>query len=141
MGPQVKIVYTLLAAFTVLVAWEHAARIYTVESRPSQWLDQIYEFLAKQWKLVGRFIAWASSFYYHLKLEQLAESAGAILKPMIQIVFSPLWIVKGYAAKAAEYEYSGTILIGTATLTVIVAYAYLVYGFKYRHVEKVEKNE
>lgn len=106
-----------------LVTWEHIARKNDSNFKPSVGLTKCVAPLNTAWNWIGTNLAKLSSFYTLLKnvFAGLGDSIYDLFKPIFQICFSWTSAFKGYLTTANAYNHPGLILLGTFTLTVLLA--------------------
>jgi len=98
--------------------------------RSTVWLGHFYKLALKPFfTKVGEYIAYVSSFYIHLKLEELVSSFVGVASWLGKIGFSWVKIGNGYKFAISVYYASSwpTSVSGTATLVALVCGA--VYAF------------
>ena len=124
-----------LVLFSILVLWQHNARIKRSNNKPSVALSWLF----KQSKLffinVGEQLARISSFLNFIKdifeyiFTNVFDSVFEVLEPLLHIMISPWYIVYGYLKVAETYKYSVLVPLGTALLVSISYVLYVKYQF------------
>ncbi len=111
-----KILQIFAALVFIIIAWEHTARLYETEIKPSVSLTFIARHLKTGWEKFGRFCARISSFFIHLKFEELWHTFVDLMTPIVDIILSPFWWIIGYFRVVAEYKWPLLVFGGSATL-------------------------
>lgn len=111
-----KILQILLAFIFIIIAWEHTARLYETEIKPSVSLNFVARHLKTGWEKFGRFCARISSFFIHLKFEELWHTIVDLIAPLWKMFVSPFWWLVGYFSVVAEYKWPLLVLGGSLTI-------------------------
>ena len=104
--------------------------------RPSTGLNKFVPHCINFWKFIGRQIAWFSSFYTILKIDEILESTRDIVIPTWKICTSFVWTVVGYVQYISESIPKGKgwlVVAGSATLcslSVLCFVASRYYGWR-----------
>ena len=127
-----NILVSLGILFLVLFAWEHYGRKTSTQLRPSIFLTSIATTLQKFWQYLGELVAKVSSYLIHLDFTELFETVYALVNPIISIVASFLYFIKGYACKAASYETrEWLVYAGSALLAALIGFGLYYLNKKY----------
>lgn len=121
------LLYLLISLFVAVFVWEYIAKIKELKYKPSLYLSMIAALFMKFFELIGRLIAKISSFYTLFDFKQLIETLHDLIKPLIQLMISPYYTIKGYVVTMKIYNHSYLVPIGS--LTLVVGMLYLVYVY------------
>jgi hypothetical protein len=111
-------------------AWEHIARTYGSQVKPSVGINFIAESAKTIFYKIGVFLSRLSSFLTYIKLGDLFQTAQDLFKPTFELLASPLETIKGYWETALTYKYPVTVTIGSITLVGILLCLWYYFGNK-----------
>lgn len=100
----------------VAIVWQHVANINQWHYKPSQSLNSAACWLQRQWRLVGEWFAWASSFIEYLHFRELFQSIGEVVAPIGRMVMSITFVVDGYYAYIMRHHYTAAVVAGSLIL-------------------------
>jgi hypothetical protein len=109
----------------VTIIWEHIARKYKSEIKPSVYLNFASEKSISFFKKCGELLAWVSSYLARIDLKDFGETLMAVGKPTFDLVSSPAYTVYGYVKHASTYaNKQGLIYAGSAVGVCIIAFGW-----------------
>jgi len=96
-----KFYITCGVLFTTFI-WEYLLIEVNTIWRPSVPLSSISNLLIDMFTVIGKVLAWISSFYTYIEWSRLYRTLHVLCTPIFNIVFSWLYILSGYY----DYVYS-----------------------------------
>ena len=118
--------------------WEHFARPKSKDSqetptskslvvkyRPSSLIGAAAGFSSQQFTKFGSSLAWLSSFYAQLDLNEISFTLMSITNPVIKLALSPYHTFRGYYNKISSYNQKSVLVVaGSVTLFVLGSKVY-----------------
>jgi len=117
---MVVITQSLTICFAIF-AWEHWASMQKIVYKPTYYIDLTTEFFKELFFQLGKLFAWMSSFVDWLKLQQIAETLGALIKSLTGLALTGFSFVEGYISEILTYNINRyLIFFGSGVLITIV---------------------
>lgn len=129
----VQIIFCILLC--ILFLWEHIARLNNIKVRPSVGIDRLTTKSKIVFTEIGRMIAKISSFFTYIDITDLLDTLSILAYSLLELISSPLGIVKGYILVAFSYYNPLTYILGSMTLVTII-----LSGIKIIHMKKNKLN-
>lgn len=108
-----------------LILSECLTRKLNLKARPSKIIRCLSDNSIKFFTEVGKWVAKISSFYALIEFGLIKQAIIDIFEPMIELLSSPFYTVKGYISQMFTYQHPQLIVVGTATLATLILYYYL----------------
>ncbi len=126
MNNNKKIACVVGVCLPFLFTWEYVCRKSGSEVKPSVALSQVATWTYDTFYRVGDLFARISSFYTYIDFEDLIGTVNDLFKPVVDILFSPWAMIKGYLTVARDECYNNPYLVvlGSITLVSLIAMAY-----------------
>jgi len=128
--------YGFCLVILALFATEHLTKHHYPSLKPSIFIKFVGDFLENIFTEIGHHLAYFSSFYTYIKLEDLYDTFLNLINPVIEVVGSPVSLLKGYLEVSLEYKYPFLVVLGTITL---IGLCYLVYKKKDNLLSKIRR--
>ena len=103
---------------------EHLAKMAHWRIKPSYLLNQLVPRARTLFETIGRMFAHLSRFYHFLGVDQLLETLCDLVMPILQLMLSPSYFVKGYVYVLESLKKHPFITI-LGSLTLLGAIAFL----------------
>jgi hypothetical protein len=130
----IKYYTCFLLAVVLIIGVEHVLRISKIEYKPSTALKLAANVTNSTFEFIGKKTAELSSFLTHvprlitfikdlivyLKLHDLYNTLCEIIRPIIDIIMSPTWVIIGYFKETTTYNYPILVIIGSALLILMI---------------------
>lgn len=124
----------IIGSVVVAFLWEHLCKEIKEKgvkrdgkTRPSTIIS--YAAKKSQWGFskIGEGFARISSLYTYFYLQEIADTFMKIMKPLLNLVTSPLYSIKGYVSQMEMYDHPYLVLFGTITIVFGVEYVASLY--------------
>jgi len=121
----------------VLFGWEHSCRLHKIQYRPTTALNaltkksrQLFTFIGATLAELSSYLTWIEHFLKWIDLKQFYETFSDLFQSSGKLVFSFLYVLKGYFDQALKYvDRSHLIYLGSLILIGIMGYVYMTVGF------------
>lgn len=100
---------------SVFVVQYACLRLQT-ETRPSDLLWWMADWLEFLWEQAGRWVAWLSGFLDWLEWKDILRTFNDIQRPITEMVLSPLQFVCGYVMESRLYNHPAVVHLGSLLL-------------------------
>lgn len=100
--------------------WQVACEVNEWELGPAWGLVKVKLWANDFFECLGRWVAYISSYLHWLKLRTLWDALVHLVEPLIGILCSGFYFVKGYVLSAAEYTQTYMIYVGSGLLVILV---------------------
>ena len=118
-----------LGSFLFIFFWQHIARKYGWQWKPSYMLDLVTEQLVRFFSWVGRIAVWISSFYTYINIKDLYATFAELYKSVADFVFSWKAFFESYISDMKLYDHPYLITLGSITLVTGTIYLLYIYDF------------
>lgn len=115
-------------ATITLIVLEHCSKKNLWPRRPSDGFQLVADYSTAGFRNVGEGLAIASSFLTCIEYRDIMESIKDLVRPIIQLVGSPLNVATGYVDTALSYAKKSS-LIYTGSAIIMIATGFLMKRF------------
>ena len=113
----------VISSIFATLVWEHIGRKRNHKIRPSVGLEIVSEKSRKFFRMVGRGLAWASSYLIQIDLKDIGLTIESVFRPTWNLVTSPFCIISGYIRAAVAYKNKQwMIYIGSALAVLLFSF-------------------
>lgn len=116
-----------------IIIWEHFALTNKLKYKPSYFINKVADCSNYLWSLVGKFIAYVGSFWVYLHLDQLVCTISSLLKSVLRLLCSFVYITYGFESIARLYKHSNLTLFFGFVFCVVV-FSYIPHYFEYETI-------
>ena len=138
--PNINYSFAFSVTVIGLFVWEHIGRLKNWSIRPSVPLQFTSDQLSNLFNWSGKQFAILSSFLTFINLDETKKTLYDLVKPILGIIVSPYYFIKGYIDKAITYDFkTWQIYLGSACIFFFVI-ALIWYLNKRGHLKNVKNN-
>ncbi len=132
------ILIAFCAVFVFTFVWEYTCLEHGWPNKPSKFFKIGSEFIQEQWENLGYLFAKISALFTWIKLEKVFQALSDLLEPLVEIILSPVYFIKGYVDTANLYDHPYMVGIGSFVLLMGIGYVLTRFGI-HSKVWKVAK--
>lgn len=100
---------------------------FNTQVKPSTYIWILCGWYQYLWKLIGKAFAYLSSYLEIINIYDLITAFVDLIRPIISIIKSPYYFVKGYMSVAFLYDHP--YMITTGSIILILGIGYLKYHY------------